>query len=69
MLEQTVGGERRSGIAEAASRGAARGNGQYDDAKPDHRHSHEFKHQSIHGNSPDRKRQTCREAVDCVLIY
>jgi hypothetical protein len=50
VLEQTVGRERRSGIAEAAGRGPARGNGQHDDAKPDHRHSHEFKHQSVHGN-------------------
>jgi len=53
VLQQTVEGERRSGIAEAASRGPARGNGQHDDAKPDHGHSNEFKHQSVHGNSPD----------------
>jgi hypothetical protein len=44
----------RSGIADLPGRRLPRGDGKHDDAKRKHRKSHEFKHQGVHGNPPDK---------------
>ncbi len=59
----------RSGIAEAADGWPARGHRKHDHTEPDHRQTHEFKYQRVHGNLQKRKRQNCREPVDRMLIF
>jgi hypothetical protein len=41
----------RSEVADAPDRSLLRRNGKHDDAERKHRQTHEFKHQSVHGNS------------------
>jgi hypothetical protein len=44
-----------SGVADMPGRTSSRWNGQYDDAKRQHRQSHEFEHQCIkHNKSPTK---------------
>jgi len=40
-----------SDVADGTGRPASGGNGKYDDAEREHRQAHEFKYQSVHGNS------------------
>src|SRR5260370_36107081 len=43
----------RSVVADVAGRRPPRGNGQHDDAEREHRKSHEFEYQRVHGKSPN----------------
>src|ERR1700737_1140851 len=40
-------------VAHLPGRRPPRGNGKHDDAEREHRKSHEFKHQRVHGNPPN----------------
>ena len=50
-------------------RSPLRGNGKHDDAKPEHRQSHEFKYQRVkHGNSPSQTVRLVGKRIDRFLI-